>query len=58
LQDIFPAVFAYLFKDESLLQAKVNPVTLEPERVSGASVENGIIRGGVDDGKPLFSTKE
>lgn len=54
LQDIFPAVFAYLFKDNSLLEAKVAPDTLEENRVSGASVRNGIIFGGINDGEPLF----
>ena len=54
LQDLFPSVFAYLFGDESLLQSKVNPLTLDPERISGASVENGIIQGGIDDSEPLF----
>jgi hypothetical protein len=54
LQDIFPAVFAFLFKDKKLLKAKVEPTTLENYKISGASVKNGIIHGGINDGEPLF----
>ena len=57
LQDLFPSIFAYLFKDETLLEAKVEPKTLEPYRVSGASVKNGIIYGGIDNGEPLFESR-
>ncbi len=54
LQDLFPAIFAYLFGDDKLLEAKVAPTTLEDWRASGASVKNGIINGGINDGEPLF----
>jgi hypothetical protein len=54
LQDIFPAIFAYLFKDATLLEAKVEPNTLDPSSISGAQVKNGIIYGGINDGEPLF----
>lgn len=54
LQDLFPAIFAYLFKDENLLEAKVASTTLEDGTTSGASVKNGIIYGGINDGEPLF----
>lgn len=54
LQDLFPSVFSFLFKDGKMLEAKVEPTILEKERISGASVKNGIIRGGIDDGEPLF----
>jgi uncharacterized membrane protein len=54
LQDIFPAIFAYLFKDATLLAAKVEPDTLETGAISGAQVKNGIIYGGINDGEPLF----
>jgi hypothetical protein len=54
LQDLFPSIFAYLFRDSSFLEAKVIPATIQNERNSGASVENGIIHGGVDDNEPLF----
>lgn len=55
LQDLFPAVFAYLYQDPSILQSKVEPVIpVENSFISGVSVDNGIIHGGMDDGEPLF----
>jgi hypothetical protein len=54
LQDLFPAVFAYLYQDATLLEAKIEPIILTDETVSGVSVRNGIIDGGIDDGEPLF----
>ena len=54
LQDLFTAVFEYLLEDDSLLEAKVTPTTLWPNATSGASVKNGIIHGGINDGEPLF----
>ncbi len=54
LQDIFPVVFAYLYDDSQFLTAKVESETLSPWRISGVSVSNGILRGGVNDGEPLF----
>jgi hypothetical protein len=54
LQDIFPAVFAYLYKNEKLLEAKVDAATRETYNISGAFVKNGIIHGGKNDGEPLF----
>jgi hypothetical protein len=54
LQDLFPAVFAYLYQDVNLLEAKIGPVILTDETVSGVSVRNGIIDGGIDNGEPLF----
>ena len=54
LQDLFPAVFAYLFKDGALLEARIDPVTVDLSRVSGVYVQNGVIYGGSDDGEPLF----
>ncbi|HPR59263.1 MAG TPA: hypothetical protein PK915_12935 [Bacteroidales bacterium] len=54
LQDLFPSIFSYLFKDKRILEAKVDPVILESHIVSGATVKNGIICGGIHDGKPLF----
>jgi hypothetical protein len=57
LQDIFPAVFAYLFNDPVFLDLRVPPVTIyEPSIVSGAVVDDGMIRGGVNDGEPLFES--
>lgn len=54
IQDLFPAIFSYLYDDPTLLQMRVIPVTQFQFSTSGAYVEDGIIRGGVDDGKPLF----
>ncbi|MBN2678482.1 MAG: hypothetical protein JXR32_10530 [Anaerolineaceae bacterium] len=58
LQDIFPAVFAYLYQDEKILESKIEPVTVYPFAVSGASVNNGVINGGIDDGEPLYLSDE
>lgn len=55
LQDLFPAIFAYLYKDVGILQSRVIPLTLvDSSSTSGAGVTNGIIFGGVNDGEPLF----
>ena len=54
LQDLFPAIFTYLFKDDKLLEAKIASTTLTNRVISGASVKNGIIYGGINDGEPLF----
>jgi hypothetical protein len=58
LQDIFPAVFAYLYKDPAILEAKVEPILQLPNFISGVSVDNGVIDGGIDDGEPLFLSEE
>jgi hypothetical protein len=53
---VFPAVFAYLYKDPTLLDAKIEPI-IPPDwysSISGAYVENGIIVGGVNDGQSLY----
>jgi len=54
LQDLFPAIFAYLFQDPSLLESKVDPTT-EEDKVSGAAVVDGVIEGGIHSGEPLFT---
>jgi hypothetical protein len=54
LQDLFPSIFAYLYKDPSILQSKIEPNTLDAEYISGVSVKNGTIIGGIDDGELLF----
>lgn len=54
LQDLFPAVFAYLYKDTTILESKIEPIIPIPNRISGASVNDGIIFGGINDGEPLF----
>jgi hypothetical protein len=54
LQDLFPVIFAYLFEDETILESKAATLTSNSDYISGVSVENGIIHGGIDDGEPLF----
>jgi hypothetical protein len=54
LQDMFPAIFAYMFQDPKLLESKVEPVTITNSSISGAKVVNGIIEGGINNGEPLF----
>lgn len=58
LQDLFPAVFAYLFNDKSILEAKIEPNIMDTHVISGATVMDGIIYGGVDDGQPLYDPSE
>lgn len=60
LQDIFPAVFAYLFDDDTLFdkfRIKLR-ITVNPHMTRGVYVKDGIISGGKDDGKPLFEGVE
>jgi hypothetical protein len=54
LQDLFPAVFAYLYQDRTILGSKIEPIIIAPDAISGASVNDGIIDGGINDGEPLF----
>lgn len=54
LQDIFPAVFASLVDSEGLFEdARITGFTID-EAAGLGRVENGVIRGGQDDGQPLF----
>ena len=58
IQDVFPAVFAYLFEDDELLEAKIEPNTITGRVItSGAQVNNSIIYGGINDGEPLFVSR-
>jgi hypothetical protein len=54
LQDLFPAILAYMFEDPGLLQARPEPVTGDEALASGARIDHGMIVGGLDDGEPLF----
>jgi hypothetical protein len=54
LQDLFPAIFAYMYDDSQILDFKIKPIITDSYIVSGVSVKNGIIIGGIDDGQPLF----
>lgn len=54
IQDIFPAVFAYLYNDTSLLKTKIEPVITNYNVTGGVNIINGVISGGINDGEPLF----
>lgn len=56
LQDLFPAVFAYLYEDDEFLDDTLHSEMTDP--VSGVTVVDGIIQGGMDDGEPLFLADE
>jgi hypothetical protein len=58
LQDVFPAIFAYLYSDAGILESKIEPVITYSYIISAASVNNGIIVGGIEDGEPLFLSEE
>lgn len=55
LQDLFQVIFAYLYRDTTILDAKVEPVITDTDWISGVTVINGVIEGGSDDGEPLFT---
>ena len=50
IQDTFPAVFAYLFSDTSILEAKIETTTISNK----ITVVDGVIQVGVNAGEPLF----
>lgn len=52
LQDLFPAIFAYLFDDERFLESKIESSTFSPV----VKVRNGIIIRGINRNEPLFLT--
>ena len=54
LQDVFPAIFAYMFADPGILESRVEPINIDRTLVSGALVIDGMIEGGIHDGEPLF----
>jgi hypothetical protein len=55
LQDVLPAVFAYLYDDENIFaNIRLDRETLYTYTTGGVGVQDGIIVGGADDGKPLF----
>lgn len=54
LQDLFPAVFAYLFADPGILESRVEPAILDTKAISGVNVIDGVIVGGMHDGQALF----
>jgi hypothetical protein len=54
LQDLFPVIFAYIFEDQDMLKARIEPKTNNETRTSGVEVSDGIIIGGVNDGEALY----
>ena len=54
LQDLFPAIFAYIFEDQGLLKSKIEPITDNGMNFSGVQVSDGTIVGGIHDGEALF----
>lgn len=54
LQDVFVVVFAYLFDDPRLRDIRVKSSTMRPAIISGASVHEGRILGGIHHRRPLF----
>jgi hypothetical protein len=54
LQDMFPAIFAYIFEDRALLDSRIEPVIYDNAPISNVKVVDGIIQGGINDGEPLF----
>jgi hypothetical protein len=58
LQDVFPAIFAYLYSDAGILESKIEPVITYSYIISAASVNDSMIVGGIDNGEPLFLSGE
>lgn len=55
VQDIIPAVMSYIYDDHSLFEnTRMDRTLMTPYVTAGATVSEGIIQGGEDDGKPLF----
>jgi hypothetical protein len=57
LQDVFPAIFAYMYNDEQILNSKISSHTID-QITSNVYVNNGIIHGGVNDGEPLYLSEQ
>jgi hypothetical protein len=54
LQDIFPAIFATLLKNENIFEElKINPIS-DGSSTSHVKIKNGIIMNGINKGEALF----
>jgi len=54
-QDIFPAVFSYLYDDDTIFnKTRIERMTKENFRTLGVYVKDGVIYGGKDNGQKLF----
>lgn len=59
IQDVLPAVFSYMYQDDKIFEEiKLDNKVAKANSISGVSIENGMIVGGIDDGKPLFEINE
>ena len=55
IQDVIPAVISYMYDDVELYEKlRMNSSLIYTNIISGANVDNRIVVGGMDDGKPLF----
>jgi hypothetical protein len=54
LQDLFVAIFAYIYEDPELLEYKVEPISTYEFAISGAKIVDGVIVGGIHNGEALF----
>lgn len=55
IQDMFPAVFSYLYDDDTLFnKTRIERMTKENFRTLGVYVKDGIVYGGKDNGQKLF----
>jgi hypothetical protein len=57
IQDIFPAVFSYLYEDEDEdedMMEHVLPRLSTKRHFAGVHIRDGLIVGGRDDGEPLY----
>ena len=54
LQDVFPAIFAFLVDDKTLLEKARVTGTTTGDGATGLGVDAGVIVGGANDGEELF----
>lgn len=55
IQDVLPATISYMYGEDDLFdKLKMSNTVNDSSVISGAGIDNGIIVGGKDDGKPLF----
>lgn len=58
LQDVFPAIFAFMFEDRQIIMNSKVPAITKPFYTGGVYVNNGVIVGGANDNEPLFLTQK
>jgi len=52
--DLLPAILSYLYDYSTMLQIRVQAVTQFQHSTGRFFVDDGIIRGGIDNGEPSF----